>query len=573
MKAGGLNAIDLYVHWALHNPEDGVYNFDGIANVKEFIELAEEEGFYIIFRPGPYICAEIDNGGLPYWLASKYLNITLRTSDSDYLFEIEKWYSKLLPLFKDHWYGNGGKIIMVQVENELGAYKTCDINYLEFLRDETLKYVSDNVVLFTSDWSQDKTLTCGIDGLFKTINFGLSSYEEVEGSFKKLREYQPKGPLVVTEFWDGWFTLWQGDQAKTNVTGLAETLDYVLEMGASVNLYVYYGGTNFGFYSGADGRGIGNFMPDITSYDYDAPLNEAGNPTEKFEAFKNVIKKHKDTTNVEPTKTEFMTLENVILKPVNSILSDEGRRILGSRPINSNYLLTFEELNQFSGLVLYETILPKFTRDPAYLEISDLRDRALVYVDGEFIGTLSRENVISKVPLSGYEGLKLSILVENQGRLNFGVTDDYKGIRGDVRIQSFHDNEITHENLSNWTITGYPFEKSVKFENLVRVSENYKINGVAVDGPIVFHAEFEINHEVLDTYWNTNDWGKGFIFLNDFNLGRYWSIGPQMTIYVPKETLKQGKNNIYLVEYQEVPASLLMNFSKEPKFVRDFEAI
>lgn len=252
MRAGGLNVVDIYIQWSLHNPEDGVYNWEGIADVEHIVQIAHEEGLYVILRPGPYICAEIDNGGLPYWLATKYPNIQVRTRDPNYLFEVERWYSKLLPQFEKHWYGNGGKIILVQVENEYGAYSTCDKSYLEFLRDETLKYTKDSAVLFTSDWSQDRTLSCTIDGLLQTINFGLSNFEEVEQSFSKLREYQPSGPLAVSEFWDGWFSLWQGSHAKTNTNELAKTLDYSLAIGANVNFYVYHGGTNFGFWSGKE---------------------------------------------------------------------------------------------------------------------------------------------------------------------------------------------------------------------------------------------------------------------------------------------------------------------------------
>jgi beta-galactosidase len=270
-----------------------------------------------------------------------------------------------------------------------------------------------------------------------------------------------------------------------------------------------------------------------------------------------------------------MTLPAVVLSAVNTILSEDGRKILGSRAITSNSLLTFEELNQLSGFVLYETILPsKFTRDPAILEVMDLRDRAFVYVDGELMGTLSRENYISKLPLSaGYEGSKLSILVENQGRINFQIADDYKGIRDRVRVQSFHDTSATYVTLSNWTITGFPFEKVDQLENFARSNQHYHVDasGIAVDGPIVFHAEFNISYieGIYDTYWDTTDWGKGFIFVNGFNLGRYWPIGPQITLYIPKNILKSGKNEIYLVELQKAPISFHMNFVNAPIFIND----
>jgi len=279
-----------YIQWSLHNPKDGIYDWQGIANIERFVEIATEEDLYVILRPGPYICAEIDNGGLPYWLANKYPGIQVRTSDSDYIREVTKWYSVLMPLFEDHWYGNGGNIIMVQVENEYGAFKACDQEYKEFLRDETFKYTGNNSVLFTTDRPIDDELECGfIYDVFATTDFGIANFSEVQAHFAKLREVQPTGPLVNSEFYTGWLTHWQESNARRAAEDLAQTLKYMLLMKVNVNFYMFFGGTNFGFWAGANDWGIGNYMADITSYDYDAPMNEAGNPTAKLLELRNVI--------------------------------------------------------------------------------------------------------------------------------------------------------------------------------------------------------------------------------------------------------------------------------------------
>lgn len=578
MRAGGLNAVDVYVHWALHNPEDGVYRFDGIANVEEFIRIATEEGLFVILRPGPYICAEIDNGGLPYWLATKYPGIKLRESDPNYLREIEKWYSKLMPQLEKHLYGNGGNIIMVQVENEYGGFPACDKVYKDFLRNETEKYTGANAVLFTTDFPWGNALECGkIDGVFATTDFGQSSLEQVESNFKRLRQVQPNGPLVNSEFYTGWFTAWQGQNSRRNAKQLAETLEIMLLMGANINFYMYYGGTNFGFWSGADVSGIGNYMPDITSYDYDSPLDESGNPTEKYEIFRDVIKKYipvpDKLENSDPLPA--MILTSIQLTPIDTIFSTDARSKLASKPFATNLLPTFEQLEQFSGFVLYETILPTFTRDPSNLVISNVRDRALVYIDDDFVGVLSRENYISTLPISAGYGSKLSILVENQGRINYGVTDDYKGIIGTVRIQSFHDSSNTFYTLTNWTVTGFPFDNHASVERLILTSPGtYQASsdGILHDGPVVFHGEFIIpeSQAIRDTYWDTEGWGKGFVFINGFNLGRYWPlVGPQITIYVPAELLKYGRNEIQIIELQKYPTFLRANFHNRPIFIND----
>lgn len=284
--------LSSYIQWSLHNPEDGVYDWEGIADIERFIEIAQEEDLYIILRPGPYICAEIDNGGLPYWLAHKYPGIQVRTDDPNYFAEVEKWYSMLMPRFTKNLIGNTGKIIMVQVENEYGALNLCNEKYKNFLRDETLKYVGDNAVLFTTDRPIGDELQCGlIEDVFATTDFGIANEAEVKEYFDKLRVVQPDGPLVNSEFYTGWLTHWQEPNARRSAFELATTMRIMLNepYKANVNFYMFFGGTNFGFWAGANDWGIGKYMADITSYDYDAPLDETGDATSKYYILRDVI--------------------------------------------------------------------------------------------------------------------------------------------------------------------------------------------------------------------------------------------------------------------------------------------
>uniref|UniRef100_A0A1A9W869 Glycoside hydrolase 35 catalytic domain-containing protein n=1 Tax=Glossina brevipalpis TaxID=37001 RepID=A0A1A9W869_9MUSC len=290
MRAGGLNAVDTYIEWSLHNPQDGVYEWSGIADIEKFVQLAEEEGFYVILRPGPYICAERDNGGIPYWLFTKYPNIRLRTSDSDYIHEVSVWYNELMPRLQRYLYGNGGPIIMVQIENEYGVFHACDRDYLNWLRDETQKYVGDKALLFTTD-VPDLNIKCGkIDGVFATTDFGIDQVDRIEDIWRTLRSVQPNGPLVNSEFYPGWLTHWQESNQRRDANAVANALRTILTYNASVNIYMFFGGTNFGFTAGANDWGFGRYSADITSYDYDAVMDEAGGITKKFFLLRDVIR-------------------------------------------------------------------------------------------------------------------------------------------------------------------------------------------------------------------------------------------------------------------------------------------
>uniref|UniRef100_A0A1B0A5L0 Beta-galactosidase n=1 Tax=Glossina pallidipes TaxID=7398 RepID=A0A1B0A5L0_GLOPL len=553
MRASGLNAVDTYIEWSLHNPQDGIYEWSGIADIETFIHLAEQEGFYIILRPGPYICAERDNGGIPYWLFSKYPNIRLRTSDPDYLYEVSIWYNKLMPRLQRYFYGNGGPIIMVQIENEYGGFHTCDRDYLRWLRDETHKYVGDQALLFTTD-IPDLNIKCGkIDGVFATTDFGIDRVKEIEDIWNTLRSVQPNGPLVNSEFYPGWLTHWQEPNQRRDANAVAEALRTILTYNASVNLYMYFGGTNFGFTAGANDWGFGKYAADITSYDYDAVMDEAGGATKKFLLVRDVISEFMNVPNIEVLPSRAKAFGKVQMKPIIDLLSDEGRLLLArGSSVESIKPRTFEQLEQFSGLVLYETDLPEFEIDPTLLKVDQLRDRAYVYVDQIFLGTLSRENCIYTVPINKSIRKKLQILVENQGRINYYVANDMKGILGNVTVQK-HNGQL--QVLENWKHTQFPLEET-QVKHLMKYVESKQRNSPGTEtgslnhGPIAYYGEFIVD-DIADTYLNVRGWGKGVAYVNGFNLGRYWPlVGPQITLYVPGEILKIGSNNLILIEYQ-----------------------
>ncbi|TMW52319.1 hypothetical protein DOY81_002576 [Sarcophaga bullata] len=552
MRSAGLNVVDTYVEWSLHNPHDGVYDWSGIADIERFIKVAQKEGFYVILRPGPYICAERDNGGLPHWLYAKYPGIQVRTSDANYTYEVSLWYSKLMPKIQRFFYGNGGPIIMVQVENEYGSYSACDHDYMAWLRDETYKYVQDKAVLFTTDYPDAQGLKCGtVEGVFATIDFGVEETTRMEETWGVLRSVQPTGPLVNSEYYAGWLTHWQEKNQRVDAQAVADGLKKMLSSNASVSFYMFFGGTNFAFTAGANDYGEGKYVPDITSYDYDAVMDEAGNFTKKFQLVKQIIAQYFQIPKVKLLKEQAASYGRVEVKPVMNLLSKEGQAFFSIGTIlNTSKPKTFEELDQYSGLVLYETSVNNISINSSLLTVNGLRDRALVYVDQEFMGTLSRQNAKYSLTLNCTKGNKLQILVENQGRINYNIANDTKGIMGEVVIRTLNGQEIS---LKNWSNTPFPLEEA-QVARLLEEIDDYATEDLSqklLKGPKVYYGKFWVRG-VHHTYLNPMGWGKGVAYINGFNLGRYWPLaGPQLTLYVPQEILHYGRNSLLLIEYEQ----------------------
>lgn len=545
--------ITRYVEWSLHNPKDNVYVWNGIADLNHFIDLAAEEDLYVILRPGPYICAERDMGGFPYWLLTKYPNIKLREYDEDYLREVEKWYSVLMPKIEKQLYGNGGPIIMVQVENEYGSFGVNDQNYKLWLKGLTQDFVGDAAVLFTND-GPSQTPRGYIDGVLATLDFGSGTNQQIDQWWGILRKYMAKGPLVNIEYYPGWLTHWQEEMQRVGTTPIATSLRYMLQQNASVNFYMWFGGTNFGFTAGANDGGPNRYNADVTSYDYDAPMDEAGDITPKYLALRDVIGEFLPLPEIPiPNKSPKVKFGPVNMRPISVLLSNFAKRRLSTGHIENMLPMTFEALDQYSGLMLYETTLPKLIRDPVNLHVESLHDRGYVYVDRNFIGILSRENAVDTLSVPAGVGHKLQIIVENQGRINFNIPNDFKGILGKVTYNG--------QPLTGWNMTKFPLENVSDMQKMIETylqqpfpSTTHGRSFVRT-GPTFFHGEFNLTRDdVKDTYLNPTGWGKGIAFINEFNLGRYWPlVGPQVSLYVPKEVLKDGVNHLIMLEYQKVP--------------------
>ncbi|MCX4786061.1 MULTISPECIES: glycoside hydrolase family 35 protein [unclassified Streptomyces] len=539
LRAMGLNCVETYVPWNLHEPRPG--RFRDVAALGRFLDAAQRAGLWAIVRPGPYICAEWENGGLPAWVTGRF-GRRVRTRDEEYLGAVERWFTALLPQVVQRQIGRGGPVIMVQAENEYGSYGTDQV-YLRRVAG-MLRERGVTVPLFTSDGPEDHMLTGGsVPGLLATANFGSGARE----AFEVLRRHQPKGPLMCMEFWCGWFEHWGAEPVVHDPERATDSLREILECGASVNIYMAHGGTNFAGWAGANRSGPlqdGDFQPTVTSYDYDAPIDEYGRPTEKFRQFRKVLAEYADGPLPElppepvglaaPVRAELTGWAP--LTAVLEALGDEESAPSGVPP-------TFEELGVDRGLVRYQVAVPG-PRRPYTLGVAGLRDRAVVYVDGVREGVLSEENSTLDEPVAG--PAEVELWVESLGRVNYGPRlGEPKGITGGVQ----HERQFLHGVRA----------RALRLEAFEEPDALAAVAFGSVEGagrPGLFRGEFEAagvagtGHAGLEL----PGWTRGFVWVNGFCLGRYWSAGPQRTLYVPGPVLREGTNEVWVLELEDAGA-------------------
>ncbi|MFH8564407.1 beta-galactosidase family protein [Streptomyces sp. NPDC017988] len=533
LRAMGLNCVETYVPWNLHEPRPGRYR--DVSALGRFLDAAREAGLWAIVRPGPYICAEWENGGLPHWLTGP-LGARARTRDGEYLAHVERWFHRLLRevVPRQHGGADGGPVIMVQVENEYGSYGSDQV-YLRRLVD-LLRGEGVRVPLFTSDGPEDHMLSGGsIPGVLATANFGSGA----RSGFGTLRAHRPKGPLMCMEFWCGWFDHWGADHVVRDADDAAAALREILECGASVNLYMAHGGTNFAGWAGANRGGgalhDGPLEPDVTSYDYDAPIDESGRPTAKFWRFREVLAPYATEPVPEPPPPP-----PVLGAPATAALTewaplDTVLECLGTPEAEHAVPPTFEELDVDRGLVRYALTVPG-PRRPYRLSVRGLRDLAVVYVDGERAGVLTEDEPVLEDPVAGHA--RVELWVESLGRVNYGPrSGESKGICGGV----LHERQYLHGvRARGLRLDAFDVPSAVR--------------GVPVAGPGegrrgLHRGTVEVGSPG-DAFLELPGWTRGFVWVNGFNLGRYWSVGPQRSLYVPGPVLREGVNEVWVLELE-----------------------
>jgi beta-galactosidase len=523
-KAMGLNTIGTYVFWNAHEPVQGLYDFSDNNDIAGFIKAAQEEGLWVVLRLSPYVCAEWEFGGYPWWLL-KDSTVKVRTNDSRFVKAYSKYINQLSKQLVPLLVTNGGNVLMVQLENEYGSYSD-DKSYLELNR-KIFRDAGFNGILFTCDGA-DKIPAGYLPGYLPAVN-GLEDTAEIK---KVVRTYHNgKGPYYLAEWYPGWFDQWGKKHAKTSAEQNAKKLDEILKAGISINMYMFHGGSTRGFMNGANMNVNEPYAPQVSSYDYDAPLDEAGNPTDKYFHFREVIKKYipeGETLPPVPEKKKTMSINDIKFGTSAGLFNNLPK------PVSSKHPLSFEDVDQAYGYVLYRATISGKRR--GYLKMEKLRDYATVYINGKNVGEVDRRLAQDSILLTDVPAnATLDILVENNGRINYGpyLTDNRKGILGKVTFQNAE--------LTNWKMYRFPLSNlgNVKFG----VVQKYD----AKSQPAYYKASFEVK-EVADTYLDMSSFGKGVVFLNGRNLGKYWRIGPQQTIYVPACWLKKGKNELIVFD-------------------------
>ena len=532
LKLMGCNTVETYVPWNFHETHEGKIDFTSKRkNLVHFIKLAEKLGLLVILRPTPYICAEWDFGGLPYWLL-KDKNLRIRSNDEKFLSKIDKYFSVLLPLVTPLQMTEGGNIIMMQIENEYGSFSN-NKTYLRNMKNLMTRY-GVTVPLFTSDGAWQEALESGTlieDGILPTANFGSRTEEQFGELQKFMDKNNIKAPLMCMEFWIGWFNNYGTDIKKRCPKESAIEFDKMLKMGHS-NIYMFHGGTNFDFFNGCSYHD--GIDPQTTSYDYDALLTEWGDVTEKYITFKEVIKKYR-------TVEEFKLSTQI--KKINYGKIELSRKVslfntlhTISKTIQSDRTLTFEELNSGYGYVLYRLNI-EGQRKYEKFKLIGMDDRAQIFANQKHHSTLYKENFIgtnSELILENEGTNILDILVENLGRINYGGSlldsKESKGIKGGVMLDIHMHSDIEH----------YP----LNLENIEKVdfSLGYKKNT-----PAFYEYKFEVS-EKGDSFLSTEGLSKGVAFINGFNLGRFWDKGINNYLYIPAPLLKNGENIIVIFE-------------------------
>ncbi|MCD8387214.1 MAG: beta-galactosidase [Bacteroidales bacterium] len=544
VKALGMNTVCLYVFWNIHEPQEGQFDFEGQNDIAEFCRLAQKHDMKVIVRPGPYVCAEWEMGGLPWWLLKKK-DIALREQDPYFMERVKLFEQEVGKQLTPLTIENGGPIIMVQVENEYGSYGV-DKPYVSAIRDIVKEAGFDNVTLFQCDWSSNFTNN-GLDDLVWTMNFGTGA--NIDEQFAKLKELRPNSPLMCSEFWSGWFDKWGANHETRDAKDMVEGIDEMLSKGISFSLYMTHGGTSFGHWAGANSPG---FAPDVTSYDYDAPITEWGTVTPKYDLLRTTLQKYSDKKLPAPPKA------NAIIEVPQFEFTEFAPLSAGvQRSTQSRDVETFEALDMGWGCAVYQTILPALPMGGT-LFINDSHDFSQVFLNGQYIGKIDRVKNDKAIAIPRCaKGDTLSILVEAMGRINFGrAIKDFKGITDGVTIQADDEgHEVTYD-LKNWTISLIP--------------DDYEIAVAALEAPAApakergyYRGTFNLK-KTGDTFLDFSTWGKGQVWVNGHPLGRIWSIGPQQTLYVPGPWLKKGQNEVVVLDIVG-PTEAVSVGLKEPK--------
>ncbi|MBQ8675011.1 MAG: beta-galactosidase [Bacteroidaceae bacterium] len=555
-KALGMNTVCIYIFWNIHEQQEGVFNFEDNQDIAEFCRVAQKNGMYVIVRPGPYVCAEWEMGGLPWWLLKKK-DIRLREQDPYFMERVKIFEEKVGEQLRPLTIANGGPIIMIQVENEYGSYGT-DKPYVSEIRDCLRGIYGESVTLFQCDWASNFEQN-GLDDLIWTMNFGTGA--NIDQQFRRLGQLRPDSPKMCSEFWSGWFDKWGARHETRPAKDMVDGMDEMLSKGISFSLYMTHGGTSFGHWAGANSPG---FAPDVTSYDYDAPINEYGQTTPKYFELRKMMERYNDGKKmpaIPKPAAPIITVPKFELTEFSSIFNGNDPNL--DTPIcKGSQLLTFEEVNMGWGSMLYTTTLPEINEQS--LLTADIHDYAQFFINGKYIGKTDRvknEKSITLPPVK--KGDELQILVEAMGRINFGrAIKDFKGIVSDVVISATINNIETTWTPQAWNMFALPdsYEKAVDAflhnNDLSKPDTGLRLgkpSQFATDGkdlttrPGYYRGYFNIN-KVGDTFLNFERWGKGQVWVNGHAMGRIWSIGPQQTLYIPGCWLKKGRNEVIVLD-------------------------